>query len=51
MFRESYADGVFSILDTETGEVQEVFSSESLAVGRNGRAYMAAISPDRPQSR
>lgn len=46
LFRESPVDDIFSILDTETGEVREVFSSESLGVGRDGRAYMAAISPD-----
>ena len=45
-FKSRGVDGVYSILDTETGERHDVLTSEDLAGGRNGRAAMATISPD-----
>lgn len=45
-FKSRGGDGAYSILDTESGEHHEVFTSENLAVGRNGQAYIAEISPD-----
>ena len=45
-FKSRGGDGAYSILDTETGEQHEVLTGENLAIGRNGRAYIAMISPD-----
>jgi len=45
-FKSRGGDGVYSILDTETGEHYEVFKSEDLEEGRNGQAHLAKISPD-----
>jgi Tol biopolymer transport system component len=45
-FKSRGGDGAYSVLDTETGESREVLTSENLAVGRNGQAYIAMMSAD-----
>ncbi|MGB5659371.1 MAG: protein kinase, partial [Thermoanaerobaculia bacterium] len=45
-FKSRGGDGAYSILDTETREQHEVLTGKNLAIGRNGQAYIAMISPD-----